>query len=158
MSSDEPPHNPPRGPLILFRRAPAGIDRPRLRQFARLLRERVADGRPFQCLIADDRELLRLNSQFLSRDYPADVLSFPESDAGKPEAFLGEVAISSDRAADQARRLGHSTEQEMCILMLHGVLHLTGMDHEADSGEMRRAESRLRKQLGLPAALTERAS
>jgi probable rRNA maturation factor len=67
------------------------------------------------------------------------------------------MAISLDRAAAQAAELGHSLEDELCILMLHGLLHLCGMDHEADSGEMLRAEMRWRKRLGLPAGLIERA-
>ena len=71
-------------------------------------------------------------------------------------AFLGEVAISADRARTQAREYGHPIDAEICILMLHGVLHLLGMDHEADRGQMARAEAEWRQRLALPAGLTER--
>ena len=81
------------------------------------------------------------------------MLSFPEHG---PDGFLGEIAISVERATAQARRYGHSMLQELRILMLHGVLHLTGMDHETDGGRMARAEARWRKKLSLPGSLTER--
>jgi len=68
----------------------------------------------------------------------------------------GEIAISLDRAAAQAAEHGHSIDEEVRILMLHGALHLTGMDHETDAGEMARAETRWRKRLGLPCGLIER--
>jgi probable rRNA maturation factor len=136
---------------LLFRRAPRGLPRPRLRAFAATLRAQVAGGRLFCCLLTDDRELRRLNRQFFGQDRPTDVLSFPQ-----PGSFLGEIAISVERAQAQARQLGHAVEDELAVLMLHGVLHLLGMDHEADGGRMRRAESRWRKKLGLPAGLTER--
>ena len=73
-----------------------------------------------------------------------------------PEPFLGDIAISLGRARAQAREFGHSIEQEVQILMLHGVLHLCGHDHEADSGAMARAEKRWRAKLGLPNGLIER--
>jgi probable rRNA maturation factor len=150
-------------PLVLFRlrRARAGLRRPALEEFARLLRARVAGGREFQCLVTDDRELQRLNRQFLGKDYPTDVLSFPAGKAARPgkpvPRLLGELAISAKRAAEQAREFGHPVEDEIRILMLHGVLHLVGMDHERDRGAMARAESAWRKKLGLPAGLIERA-
>src|SRR5204863_1068833 len=108
--------------------------------------------RPFHCLITDDRELRRLNRQFLGHDYATDVLSFP-SESG---VELGELAISAGRAAAQAREHGHSRLDEIRILMLHGVLHLKGMDHQTDGGAMARAESRWRQKLGLPAGLITR--
>ena len=107
----------------------------------------VANGRVVTCLITGDSELRRLNRRFRGKNYATDVLSFPPD----------EMAISLDRAAAQAKELGHSVDEELRILMLHGVLHLCGMDHEVDSGEMRRAEMRWRKRLGLPAGLIERA-
>ncbi len=106
----------------------------------------VADGAPFTCLIADDRELWRLNQQFLSHDYPTDVLSFPSRDA---DGGLGEIAISVERAAAQACEFGHTRIDEIRILMLHGVLHLTGMDHERDHGEMAQAEQQWRAEFGI---------
>jgi probable rRNA maturation factor len=138
---------------LLFLRARTGLNRRALRQFARELQETVTKGRPFQCLVTDDKELLRLNRQFLGKDYPTDVLSFPSADEG---GELGELAISSDRAFDQAAEFGHAIEDEIRILMLHGVLHLLGLDHEKDRGRMAREEARLRKRLGLPTGLIER--
>ena len=66
------------------------------------------------------------------------------------------MAISVERAQEQARSRGHGLEEEIGILMLHGLLHLLGMDHENDRGRMARAETRWRKKLGLPAGLIER--
>ena len=140
--------------LVLFRRVPGSLPRRELREFAGSLRDAVARGREFHCLITDDRELRRLNRQFRGADYATDVLSFPSDDAGS----LGEIAISADRAAEQAREFGHSRVDEIRILMLHGVLHLLGMDHERDRGEMARAEARWRRQLRLPTGLIARAS
>lgn len=126
-----------------------------LREFAELLRMRVARKRPFVCLITGDAELLRLNTQFRKKKYPTDVLSFPSGEARGP---LGELAISADRALEQAREHGHGVGDEIRILMLHGVLHLMGYDHETDRGEMAKAEARWRKTFGLPLSLTERAA
>ncbi len=112
--------------------------------------KRVARGREVACLITNDEELRRLNREFRGANYATDVLSFP-SDAG------GEIAISVDRAAAQAAEHGHSIDEELRILMLHGALHLAGMDHETDAGQMAAAELRWRKRLGLPCGLIERA-
>jgi probable rRNA maturation factor len=105
-------------------------------------------------LITRDAELQRLNVEFLSKDHPTDVLSFP---SGARDGLLGEIAISADRAAVQAREHRHTITDEIRILMLHGVLHLLGMDHERDGGQMRRTETRWRKALKLPTGLIERA-
>lgn len=140
---------------LIFRRVPRGFPRRALREFAALIERNVTGGRRFCCLLTDDRELRRLNTEYLGRDYPADVLSFP---APGPDGFLGEMAISADRAAAQALEFGHPLEREIGILMLHGALHLLGMDHERDHGSMARAESRYRKRLGLPTGLIERAN
>lgn len=136
---------------LLFQRARRGLPRRGLRAFAERLRKTVAGGRQFFCLLTDDRELRRLNRQFRGKDYATDVLAFPE--AGE---CLGEVAISTERAAAQAREYGHGLEAEVEILMLHGLLHLLGMDHEKDAGRMLRAEARWRRKLALPQGLTER--
>ena len=137
--------------LVLFLRAPSGLRRTPIREFASVLRERVAKGREFLCLIADDRELRRLNRQFRGADYATDVLSFPGEGAA-----AGEMAISVERAAAQAREYGHSRLDEIRILMLHGALHLLGMDHETDGGAMARAEARWRARLDLPVGLIAR--
>lgn len=97
----------------------------------------------------------QLNRRFLGKNYPTDVLSFP---AGPGADGLGELAISAQRAREQAGEFGHTLEDEIRILMLHGVLHLTGMDHERDRGAMSRVERAWRKKFGLPAGLIERVS
>jgi probable rRNA maturation factor len=139
-------------PLITYRRKPATLDHKSLESFARKLRDQVARGREFHCRITNDAELQSLNRRFLGKDYATDVLSFPGSDGDAP----GDIAISMQRARVQAREWKHSAEDEICILMLHGVLHLLGMDHESDNGRMRRAEVRWRRLLKLPVGLIER--
>lgn len=131
---------------LLFRHSSRRVKRAELRDFLR----RIARGREVACLISGDRELRRLNRRFRGKNCATDVLSFPSSNGG-------EIAISLDRAIAQAAEHGHSVADEVKILMLHGMLHLDGMDHETDSGEMARAELRWRKRLGLPTGLIERA-
>ncbi len=140
--------------LVQFRRRPPAVSPDSLRRFAGRLRREVARGRVFSCLITGDREMRALNQRFLGRPYPTDVLSLP---AAGPRGFLGDMAISLARARRQAREQGHTIEEEIRILMLHGLLHLVGMDHADDGGRMGRAETRWRKRLGLPAGLIERA-
>jgi probable rRNA maturation factor len=150
MSSD--------GSTVLFGALPAQFkfsasDKRVLTRFARKLSAQIAHGKHFECLLTDDRELQRLNHSFLKHDYPTDVLSFPA--LGQPFT-IGECAISIERADDQSREFGHSLIAEIEILMLHGVLHLVGFDHEKDTGEMARTEIHWRSQLKLPLSLIER--
>jgi probable rRNA maturation factor len=144
---------------VLFRSLPAELEfsaeeENTLRAFARKLSTRVTSGRPFTCVISDDAELRRLNQHFLAHDYPTDVLSFP-SHASVGD--LGDMAISAERAEAQALEFGHGRVDEVRILMLHGVLHLSGMDHEKDRGAMAEAERKWREALGLPLTLIARA-
>ncbi|HEX4164896.1 MAG TPA: rRNA maturation RNase YbeY [Bryobacteraceae bacterium] len=124
-----------------------------LRQFARAICANSKVAVAFNCLLTDDAELLRLNSLFLGHAYPTDVLSFP---SGSQSGNLGEMAISVQRAADQAKDYGHTLLDELRILMLHGFLHLSGLDHENDGGEMARVERKWRDVLGLPPTLIAR--
>ncbi len=140
-------------PLISYRRKPASIDAAALESFAETLCSKVAKGRAFHCRVTNDEELQSLNRQFRQKDYATDVLSFP---SGMKDP-IGDIAISMNRARAQAKEFGHTAEEELRILLLHGVLHLLGYDHETDEGEMARAEARWRKKLGLPLSLTERA-
>jgi probable rRNA maturation factor len=144
----------PEGSTVTFRRTPPDFHRRTVERFARRLQKEVAKGRPFHCLITGDADLRRLNLQFRGLDYPTDVLSFPPA---PPATHLGDLAISLARARAQARDFGHGLEHEIQILMLHGLLHLMGMDHETDSGGMARAEKRWRTRLGLATGLIERA-
>jgi probable rRNA maturation factor len=97
-----------------------------------------------------DREMRRVNRQFRAKDQTTDVLSFPgdptddptDDESGHP---LGDLLISVPAARRQAAAAGHSVERELKVLLLHGVLHCLGHDHETDHGEMERLERRLRK-------------
>ena len=106
------------------------------------------------CLV-DDREMARLNRAYRGKGYATDVLSFPAQNGGagagrrRRGVFLGDIAMAPAVARKNAQEDGHSTEHELKILILHGVLHLMGYDHETDNGEMRRREMKLRRQLGL---------
>jgi|KBSMisStandDraft_5_1062788.scaffolds.fasta_scaffold648093_2 probable rRNA maturation factor len=147
----------PEGSTVAFRRIPASLRRTPIERFARTLQKEVAKGRPFDALITGDTELRRLNRDFRGKDYATDVLSFPAEPLPSGNgAFLGDIAISLGRARAQAREFHHSIEHEVQILMLHGVLHLLGHDHETDSGAMARAEKRWRRKFGLPNGLIER--
>jgi probable rRNA maturation factor len=95
----------------------------------------------------------RLNRDFRKDDRATDVLSFPSRQS---LGFLGDVAISFEHAKRQAAEYGHPVGREIEILMLHGVLHLLGMDHEKDRGQMARAENKWRAALGLPNGLIAR--
>jgi probable rRNA maturation factor len=139
---------------LLFRTA-CRVRRQELRQFLGEITRLVVRGRTISCLIADDAEIRRLNLRFRGKNNATDVLSFP---AAGGNGLAGDIAISIDRARAQAAERGHSLGDELRILMLHGALHLAGLDHEIDSGEMGRAETRWRKRLGLPDGLIERAS
>ena len=158
MSSDGPSlSTSPATSKLLFRPLPFVLrpsreEKVTLRKFARLLTQTVFQG-SVVCLFTDDRELHKLNHLFLGHDYPTDVLSFPA-----PESDAGEIAISVERADAQALEYRHSRIDEIRILMLHGFLHLAGMDHEGDDGEMARAEQKWRAEFHLPTTLIERAA
>jgi probable rRNA maturation factor len=94
-----------------------------------------------------DKKIRELNRQFRNIDKATDVLSFPSDEPGDMD--LGDVAVSVDTAAAQAKENGLKFEEEIAQLILHGLLHLSGYDHETDNGEMNRLELRLRKKLGI---------
>ena len=97
-----------------------------------------------------DKTIRQLNRQFRNVDKATDVLSFPADDAsGRNVANLGDIAISVDTAAAQAKENGLTFDEEVAQLILHGLLHLCGYDHETDNGEMNRLELRLRRRLGI---------
>jgi probable rRNA maturation factor len=93
-----------------------------------------------------DRKIRSLNQQFRGINTPTDVLSFPND---PEEGQLGDIAISVETAARQAKENGLTLNEEIAQLILHGLIHLSGYDHETDNGEMNRLELRLRKKLGL---------
>ena len=110
----------------------------------------------FSVLLTGDERLRAMNLQFRGVDKPTDVLSFPPLPEAANSGQGGDLAISLEIASRQAAAYGHSLQMEVKILILHGLLHLAGYDHERDRGQMRRRESRLRRQFALPAGLVER--
>jgi probable rRNA maturation factor len=119
-------------------------------------RELKLSGREVTVCFVEDREIARLNGKFRGKSKPTDVLSFPANGTGASDfphesgaRFLGDIAISPQAARRNAKRFGRTLDEELRILILHGVLHLMGYDHEADNGEMERKETRLRRKLGL---------
>ena len=97
-----------------------------LQSFARELETGLLrKGRTFGCLVTVSEDIRTLNARFRRKNEPTDVLSFP---SGDKEGFIGDIAISSELAIEQARENGHSCSDEIRILMLHGVLHLMGQD------------------------------
>jgi probable rRNA maturation factor len=105
-------------------------------------------------LITGNSGMRRLNTCFRGKNQPTDVLSFPA--AASANGIVGDIAISLDIAERNARLLGHSVAHEIRILILHGMLHLAGYDHENDRGEMAKKEILLRRRFALPSGLIER--
>ena len=111
-------------------------------------------GRSATVAVVRDRLIKKLNRRHRGVNKHTDVLSFGSGAAavdampeGEFDLFLGDVVISADTAARQAAEAGHSVEREISELVIHGLLHLCGYDHDADSGEMNRLEVRLRRKL-----------
>lgn len=109
-------------------------------------------------LLTGDAHIRRLNREFRGKDKPTDVLSFPAAAEWARTPMAGDLAISVETASREAELRGHSLEHELRILLLHGILHLAGFDHETDTGQMARKENLLRKQLGLELGLIARAA
>jgi probable rRNA maturation factor len=108
-------------------------------------------------LLTSDAAIRSLNRRFRGKNKATDVLSFPaDADAPGPEKIAGDLAISVPTAQRQAAEQGHSLATEIKVLILHGLLHLAGYDHEADTGAMARRERLLRARLRLPQGLIER--
>jgi len=94
----------------------------------------------------NNKQMQTYNSKYRKKNYPTDVLSFPVDEAVDGERYLGDLLISVPKAAAQALEKGHSLSREIRILLLHGILHLLGYDHETDNGQMDRLERRLQKE------------
>lgn len=108
-------------------------------------------------LLTTDKTIRRLNRQYRGLDKATDVLSFPSADAAQT-GVAGDLAISVLTARCQAVEQGHTLAIEIKVLILHGLLHLAGYDHETDEGQMARRERTLRAKLGLPQGLIERST
>jgi probable rRNA maturation factor len=145
------------GTLVILQKRVAGLNQLTLGRFVARARRAAGLKGIVNILITTSAEMKSLNRRFRGKDRPTDVLSFPaDSDARKQ--FAGEIAISAEIATKNARELGHSPAEEVKILVLHGVLHLRGYDHECDNGQMARREKQLRAKLHLPLGLIERAT
>lgn len=108
-------------------------------------------------LLTTDQDIRRLNREFRHKDKATDVLSFPApAPINGTASTAGDLAISVETAARQAEEAGHALAAELQVLLLHGVLHLAGFDHEADIGQMARKEAALRRKFRLSAGLIER--
>jgi probable rRNA maturation factor len=108
-------------------------------------------------LLTTDAAIRKLNRQFRGKNKATDALSFPVEGPGS-EGIAGDLAISVTTAMGQAAAQGHSLTTEIKVLILHGLLHLAGYDHEIDDGKMARRERLLRARLKLPQGLIERTS
>jgi probable rRNA maturation factor len=148
--------------MILNRQREVRVARAPLESFLRRVKREL--GLPKSdltvCLVSD-AEMARLNQDFRRKKGPTDVLSFPEfarrrplrlrrnSRHAKAGAYLGDIAISPATASRYAKKYERELASELRVLILHGVLHLLGFNHETDHGEMDKTEQRLRKRLGL---------
>ena len=145
--------------MIILENRVEGLSAETLRRFVLHARRAVRLSGNVNVLLTDDAEMRSLNVRFRKKNKPTDVLSFPAKSVaarnGKP-VFAGEIAISTEAARRNAANLGHPPAVEVKILVLHGILHLAGFDHERDNGHMARKEASLRRLLGLPSSLTER--
>ena len=130
---------------------------PALKIFATQLNDRVAEveSREFSVAFIPDRRMKELNGFFRGKDSTTDVLSFPhEADEFEPpevgaQNYLGDIVISVEQAKRQAKENKLTLENEIKQLILHGLLHLCGYDHETDDGEMNKRELQLRRELGI---------
>lgn len=138
--------------MIILRKSEDGVSETALSRFLARARKATRLKGEIAVLITGNREVRALNRRFRKKDKPTDVISFPSMMDG----VAGDIAISLDIARRNGKELGHGTTPELKILMLHGMLHLAGMDHETDDGKMARREQRLRRELGLPTGLIER--
>ncbi len=144
-------------------KTPIDIRLPSARSLARFLKaaqEAVRLKGQVTVLLTTDAAIRDLNRRFRGKNKATDVLSFPAEvliPGSSAEGIAGDIAISVTTALRQAAEQGHSLATEIKVLILHGVLHLAGFDHEADAGQMARRERVLRGKLGLPLGLIERA-
>jgi probable rRNA maturation factor len=130
--------------MLLNRQRSRPVPRARLRRVLRGAAEALRVGGEVSLVLTGDRAIRALNARYRGKDQPTDVLSFP---GGGAKGELGDIVISVQTAARNARRLGRTLRQELDVLALHGFLHVLGYDHEADDGTMDRLERRLRKRL-----------
>ncbi|MGA9528189.1 MAG: rRNA maturation RNase YbeY [Terriglobales bacterium] len=142
--------------MVIFQKRVTDLSELALERFIARARRAAGLKGIVDVLVTSNAEMKSLNQRFRGQDKPTDVLSFPAALDNPRNNFAGEIALSSEIAAHNARSLGHTAAQEVKILVLHGILHLRGYNHEHDHGQMARREKRLRAQLHLPDGLIER--
>jgi probable rRNA maturation factor len=148
--------------MIVNRQRAARLARPPLESFLRRVKNELGlEEAGLTVRLVSDAEIARMNETFRKKKGPTDVLSFPMVARRRPvrlgrgsrtiEAgeYLGDIAISPATAQRYAKKNGRKLSSELQVLILHGVLHLLGYDHETDRGKMDRIERKLRKRLGL---------
>jgi probable rRNA maturation factor len=149
--------------MILNRQRKVRVALQPLEAFLRRIRRELNLGKTeITIALVSDPQMARLNEQFRRKKGPTDVLSFPASSANKRTQrraqksiavqnghTLGDVAIAPLTAKRYAKKNDRTLESELRVLILHGILHLLGYDHETDRGRMNRVERRLRRRLGL---------
>jgi len=143
--------------LVILQKRVVGLTELALDRFVTRARRVAGLRAAVNVLVTSNAELQELNRHFRGKDQPTDVLSFPALPGLKPR-YAGDIAISAEIAAHNARTLGHTPAEEIKVLVLHGILHLRGYDHERDRGKMARREEKLRRDLRLPVALIERSA
>lgn len=115
-----------------------------------------------ELIVTDNISIQELNQEYRGKNLPTDVLSFP-MDTSFTEASifgvpLGSIVISEDFVKEKASEFGHTIQDELSLLFIHGLLHLLGFDHEVDNGEMREKEEEIIKTFDLPSSLIVRTS
>ena len=139
--------------MILNRQNRVRVALPPIEKFAQQVqRELRLQTRDIDICLVSDAEMARLNRTHQGKRAATDVLSFPAGNSalrGGGKSLLGDIAIAPMVARRNAKRFGRTLTDELRILILHGVLHLMGYDHEADSGQMDRRERQLRRRFGL---------
>jgi probable rRNA maturation factor len=141
-------------PILVFEKKLPGLSSKALAEFATKAGRAACLRGAVSILITGNSTMRRLNLCFRGKNRATDVLSFPA--AASANGFAGDIAISLDIAERNARLLKHSVADELRILILHGMLHLAGYDHENDQGEMAKKEILLRRRFALPTSLIER--
>ncbi len=141
--------------MVIFQKRVADLSELALDRFVARARRVAGVKGVINVVLTSSAEMKTLNRRFRGKDQATDVLSFPAEPDGRKN-LAGEIAISADIATKNAQSLGHSPADEVKILVLHGVLHLRGYDHESDDGQMARREKQLRAKLRLPPGLIER--
>jgi len=119
--------------------------------------QKISDGltsKDLELIFMSDDDISLINAEFRDKNSPTDVLSFPLEEM--PNSPLGTIIISIDRAKEKSKEFGHSVDDEISLLFIHGLLHLLGYDHEEDEGQMREKEREIIKEFDLPDSLIVR--